>query len=416
MSTPDQAALRARVLALETREEIAQEMRRVGVHPAGIDLMAGKARLRVVKLRRLPIKAAHILKQEMLGDGGDAALSWRVFDFEHQATDVLVMGTEAQLALTCEKLRAEPFGLPRVADEIERALRAFDAAPRGELRSRPALRLGEKTLVMGIINVTPDSFSGDGLAADGAAAVDLGAAMVEQGADLLDVGGESTRPGAEPVSLEEECARVLPVIESLAKRAPAPISVDTMKAEVARRALQAGASIVNDISGLRGDPEIAAVAAAAGAPLVVMHMKGTPRDMQRDPRYENLMDEIADYLAEGVETAVRAGVPRQQVIVDPGIGFGKTMEHNFEILRRLRELRSLGQPLLIGTSRKSFIGKALDLPPDQRVEGTAATVALAIAHGADLIRVHDVREMSRVARICDAILRRPSQEFPTAQR
>ena len=402
---PEEATPRARVLAVETRSEIAEEMRRIGVHPTGVELMAGKARTRVVKLRGLPLQAAHILKQEMLGDGGDAAVSWQVFDFAQESTDALVMGTEAQLAHTCRKLRDEPFGLPRVADEIERALRAFDAPCGGALRCRGhALPLGEKTLVMGIVNVTPDSFSGDGLAGDPSAAIERGAAMVQQGADLLDVGGESTRPGAEAVSAEDECARVLPVIEALAQRVEAPISVDTAKAEVARRALAAGASMVNDVSGLRGDPDLAPVAASAGAALVAMHMKGTPRDMQRDPRYENLMDEIAEYLAESVEIAAAAGVPRDRVVVDPGIGFGKTVEHNLEILRRLRELRSLGQPVLIGTSRKSLIGKVLDLPADQRLEGTAATVALAIAHGADIVRVHDVREMSRVARMCDAIV------------
>lgn len=407
----------ARVLALDTRQEIAREMGRIGVHPAGVELMAGKARVRVVKLRGLPLQAAHILKQEMLGDGGDAAVSWQVFDFAQETTDALVMGTEAQLAHTCQKLRSEPFGLPQVADEIEAALRAFDAPHSGELRCRGRnLALGQKTLLMGIINVTPDSFSGDGLAGDAGAAVAQGVEMVQEGADLLDVGGESTRPGAEPVSEEAECERVVPVIEGLAGQVSVPISVDTTKAEVARRALEAGAGMVNDVSGLRGDPGLAAVAAELGAPVVVMHMKGTPRDMQQDPRYENLMDEIAEHLEAGVAKAVEAGVPRDQVVVDPGIGFGKTLEHNFEILRRLRELRSLGQPVLIGTSRKSLIGRVLDLPPEQRLEGTAATVALAIANGADMIRVHEVREMSRVARMCDAILRPapngPSRSLP----
>ena len=258
---------------------------------------------------------------------------------------------------------------------------------------------------MGILNVTPDSFSGDGLAGDVEKAVARARAMVAEGADLLDVGGESTRPGAEPVPVAEEIARVVPVISRLAREVEAPISIDTYKSEVARAALEHGAGMVNDISGLRADPRMAAVCAAAHVPVVVMHMKGAPRDMQDSPRYANLMQEIGDYLREGVAIAERAGISRSQVVVDPGIGFGKTLEHNLEILRRLPDLKALGQPLLVGPSRKSFIGRVLDLPAEERLEGTAAAVALAIAGGADIVRVHDVRAMVRVARMTDAVVR-----------
>jgi len=286
------------------------------------------------------------------------------------------------------------------------ALEAYLVPPVRVLRCRGReIALGERTIVMGILNLTPDSFSGDGLAGNVSLAVERARQMVEDGAHVLDVGGESTRPGAEPVGLEEELARVLPVIERLTAELDVPVSIDTYKSAVAREALARGAAIVNDISGLHADEDMAKTAADAGAAVIVMHIQGTPRDMQANPRYADVIGEISDYLAEGIARAEAAGIARDQIVVDPGIGFGKKLEHNLEILRRLREFRSLGCPVLVGTSRKSMIGAILDLPPDQRVEGTAATVALAIAAGADMVRVHDVKEMARVARVADAIVR-----------
>jgi len=270
---------------------------------------------------------------------------------------------------------------------------------------RYRLPLGRRTLIMGIVNVTPDSFSGDGLHRQVAAAVEQGRRFVQEGADILDVGGESTRPGAVPVSREEELARVIPVIERLAGEISIPISVDTYKPEVAEAALAAGACIVNDITGLQGDPRMAGVAARAGAAAVAMHMRGTPQNMQDNPVYSDLIGEISSFLAHSVEVATRAGLRRDQIVLDPGIGFGKTLEHNLELLRRLGEFAELGQPILIGVSRKGFIGRILGLPPSERVEGTAAAVALSIARGADIVRVHDVREMARVAKVADAIVR-----------
>jgi len=258
---------------------------------------------------------------------------------------------------------------------------------------------------MGVINVTPDSFSGDGLGPDVEAAVAQGERFAAQGVDILDIGGESTRPGAEPVPVEEEIARVVPVIEQLAKRVRVPLSIDTYHAATARAALEAGAHLVNDITGLRGDPKMAAVVAQFDVPVVIMHIQGTPRTMQQNPTYEDVIADIRRYWEEGIDLAVRAGINPEKIIVDPGIGFGKTVGHNLEILRRLRELTALGRPILVGTSRKSFIGKVLDLPVDQRLEGTAASVALAIANGADLVRVHDIPAMIRVARMADAIVR-----------
>ena len=254
---------------------------------------------------------------------------------------------------------------------------------------------GSRTYVMGIINTTPDSFSGDGVGTDQDRAVEQGLRMVREGADMLDVGGESTRPGHQPVSVNEEVTRTEAVVGRLAREATVPISIDTYKLEVAEAAVAAGATIVNDIWGLTRSPALATLAAAHDCALVVMHNQdGT--EYQTD-----LMKEIKRFLRVAVDHAIQAGVPRARVLIDPGIGFGKTGKQNWIVMRRLAELRELGQPILIGTSRKSFIGKELDLPVDKRVEGTAATVTAGILRGADVVRVHDVREMSLVARVAD---------------
>ena len=258
---------------------------------------------------------------------------------------------------------------------------------------------GRRTYAMGIINVTPDSFSGDGLGSDVRAIGDLAVRFREEGADFLDVGAESTRPGSTPVTADEELARLLPALEAILSRVGLPVSVDTSKAQVARRAIEAGAIIINDVWGLKADPEIANVAAQTGAPLVLMHNQSTRR-------YRDLLTDILASLSNSVELARGAGIPDENIILDPGIGFGKTADHNLDILNRLNEFKALGYPLLVGTSRKSTIGLVLDLPPDQRMEGTAATVALSIAGGADIVRVHDVKEMVRVCRMTDAVVRR----------
>jgi len=281
---------------------------------------------------------------------------------------------------------------------------------------------GRQTYLMGILNVTPDSFSGDGLIKEGedwiAAAVAQAQAQVAEGAHILDVGGESTRPGSRPTSAEEELRRVLPVIRALASGANAvnvPISIDTYKAEVARQAVTAGASIVNDVWGLRMDPDVARVVAGTGVALILMHNRSKPKDAVQEAQlggryigvaYKDLLGDIINELRESVEMALAAGVPPEKIIVDPGIGFGKTVEQNLELLDRLGELKALGYPILAGPSRKSFVGYTLNLPPDQRLEGTAAAVALAIDRGADIVRVHDVAAMTRVARFADAVVRR----------
>ena len=260
------------------------------------------------------------------------------------------------------------------------------------------LTWGVRTYVMGIINVTPDSFSGDGLGGDVSAVVEQALRFQEEGADILDIGAESTRPGHDKVSLDDELARLMPALEAVAGKVSLPISVDTYKAAVARRAVDAGAVIINDIWGLKAEPELAKVAADTGAGLVLMHN-------QKGARYQDLIPDIVSSLQDSVNTAIDAGVPQENIIVDPGIGFGKTPDHNLEVLAGLEALKAVGCPILVGTSRKSTLGLLLDLPADQAVEATAATVSLAIAGGADLVRVHDVKEMVRVCRVTDAVVR-----------
>jgi dihydropteroate synthase len=293
---------------------------------------------------------------------------------------------------------------------------------------------GERTYLMGILNLTPDSFSGDGLIAASTPAprstgewvreaVDQARRFVAAGVDILDVGGESTRPGAAQVSVEDELERVLPVIRLLAEEFDTPISIDTYKAQVAEAALRAGAQLVNDVWGLHADPGLAEVVARFDAPLILMHNRSSWAHAEIKERlggryvgipYQDLLEDIRAELLESVALALAAGIPANHLILDPGIGFGKSVEQNLELLDRLGEIRALGYPVLLGPSRKSFIGYTLDLPPDQRLEGTAAAVAIGIARGADIVRVHDVEFMARVARMADAIVRRapPGQARP----
>jgi dihydropteroate synthase len=262
---------------------------------------------------------------------------------------------------------------------------------------------------MGVLNVTPDSFSDGGAHFDPARAIERAWRIADEGADLIDIGGESTRPGAEPVSAESEASRVMPIITGLGSRYPIPISIDTSKGAVARQALVAGADLVNDVSGL-SDPSLAAAAAEFGAPLVVSHIRGTPRTMQADPRYDDPMAEVAAELLAAVSIALREGVASEAILLDPGVGFGKTFENNLEIIRRLPEIAGLGHPVLVGVSRKSFIGQILDRPAGERIEGSLAAGAAALAGGAAMLRVHDVAETRRFFAVWDALFHRGPSE------
>ena len=395
-------AFGARFLTVESAADAERELRRIGVDPGGISSMVSKMETRCIHLSRLQCRQANILKQEMLSLGGDAAVARGTVACGIPSTDVILIGTVKQLTLLCRKLSAQPFDLPRLSHELSGLLRHTGSGVAFWSTSRRKLNLS-RPLIMGILNVTPDSFSGGERYLDPRRAVERALEMLDEGADIIDIGGESTRPGAPAVSAEEEAARIVPVIAGLAGQTSCVVSVDTWKSRVARAAIDAGAEIINDISGLRFDGELASVAANAKAGIVLMHTRGLPETMQRDTTYTDLIFEVCQGLRESVATAESAGIERQRIAIDPGIGFAKNCDGNLEILRRLPEFRSLGLPVLVGTSRKAFIGTITGRPVEERTFGTAATVALSIANGATIVRVHDVAAMRDVVMMARAI-------------
>jgi dihydropteroate synthase len=397
----------AQVVLLRDLDDVRRVMTRGRVSAEGIHLMSNKALFRVVRVRGLDVRAANILKQEMLSRGGEVATSREVYMLGPGEADCLIMGTVTQFERLLPKLRQQPFGLRALAASIEAALRNYDL----RLPLGPAgLDLSAAPLLMGVLNVTPDSFSDGDSHADLEATVSVARTMVEEGASLVDVGGESTRPGAAPVSLEEELRRVIPVVRALASEAPQRVSVDTYKATVAAKALEAGAYMINDISGLRMDPGMLDVVRDADCPLILMHMQGEPRNMQEKPHYGDVVEEVYAFFVERLNWAVDHGVREENLLIDPGIGFGKTMQHNLEILRNLAAFRSLGRPVVVGTSRKRFLGEITGVAEPARRDGaTAATTVLAAREGAHILRVHRVGVNAEAARVARAVFPWPSQ-------
>jgi len=391
-------------LGIETYPQAREELKRIGVDPRAWEILAQKALHLVVKVEKVSLPAANILKQEMLGLGGDAALARGVITGEAKSSDLLLLGNLRQLDKLSEKLSHQPFGLDGLAQDLKGTIEQYKEE-KGYLLDcgGKVLDLSRRPHIMGVLNVTPDSFSDGGRYLDPQLALRRTEQLIEEGADIIDIGGESTRPGADPISLSEELGRVLPVVEGLSSTEGVIISVDTYKSQVAQRAIDAGAHLINEPSGLRFDSQMAQVIARAGAGLVIMHIKGKPKDMQVNPQYDDLMGEIYSWLDQGAQLALQAAVARERIVVDPGLGFGKRPQDNLVILRRLDELKGLGYPILIGPSRKSFIGEVLGLPVEDRLEGTAAAVALGVAKGAKILRVHDVKELGRVARMAYAI-------------
>jgi dihydropteroate synthase len=394
-----------RLVRVEDHADAVRLLKELGADRGGVAIMSRKMRFLVVEVENVKPGAAHILKQVMLSKGGECATPREVFLTEDPVR-VIMMGTVSQYQKAIKNLSAQPFGLGALSDELAVFLgRALTGS--GETRFMRAgdheLVFGGRTLLMGVLNTTPDSFSDGGRYDSREKAVARALEMAGAGADIIDIGGESTRPGAEPLSEEEEIGRTVPVIETVAGETGVPISIDTYKSNVARRALEAGASMVNDISGLRFDPGMIGLLAETGAPVVIMHMQGTPRNMQEDPEYRDVVSDIVMFLRDRMKAAVDGGVDPGVIMVDPGIGFGKTAEHNLEIMRRLEEFKCIDCPLLVGTSRKSFIGKVLGRPADERIMGTAATVSFAISRGVDVVRVHDVEEMTDVVRMADSM-------------
>lgn len=413
-----------RIVEFKHSEELEKLMRDIKVDEYGIRIMMPKAMTYAIKLNGISHIAANILKQEMLSLGADLAIAKDAITGSAKKTDCLLIANLSQLRILHGKLAFQPFGLAKLAQDISGAVNNYQKGNFILNLGRHQLKLKEgRPVLMGIINLTPDSFSGDGfyqqsafsrrlstfkkknfwLKADSCKMIaDYAEKLVHEGAEIIDIGGESSRPGAKPVPLKEELSRTIPAIKALSKQVKVPLSIDTYKTEVARQALDHGASIVNNILGLK-DIRMAKLIVKYKAGIVIMHMKGKPSTMQNYARYSSLMDEILKYFNKSVDFALSCGITKEQVIIDPGIGFAKTLEHNLEILKRLKELKIIGQPILVGPSRKSFIGKILDAGIDQRLAGTLSACVLASQNGANILRAHDVGEVRLAVKVSERI-------------
>lgn len=390
----------ARVVRFGYPEEASAWLQRMGCDPVGIAIMTPKALFRTISVNNVPTKAANLLKQTFLAKGAEVAVTRGTADLSVERTEVLICGTMKHYRLALSQLRQQPWGLPDLASAIEKALMndGNDQRRRYEIKGKTLAIGPEHTLVMGILNLTPDSFSDGGRHNAMEMAVERAVELVADGADILDVGAESTRPyGSVKVSAEEEMNRLLPVLERILAAVDVPVSIDTYKSEVADSALRMGAHILNDIWGLQQDPAMAKVAAAYEVPVVVMHNRSSLKSNQ------DIMSEISEYFTRSVEIGMQAGIAENRFIIDPGIGFGKNSSQNLEVLGRLSELKALGYPILVGTSRKRFIGDILGLPVGERAEGTGATVVHSILNGASIVRVHDVKMVKRMTRMTDAL-------------
>ena len=386
---------------IHNQEEAKKFLAEIDIDPRAFAYMVPKAVFHCIKLKHIQCRAANIIKQEMLSKGGEAAVKKDTL-LGQGHTDVLLMGTLKHYRLLIKKLKVQPLGLRELADEIQAILNNLEPARQTmQLANGGTLEFGQKTLVMGILNVTPDSFSDGGKFYDKEIAIKHALEMLEQGADIIDIGGASSRPDSEMADEAEEIRRVLPVVERLA-REKTIISIDTFRAGVARACLEKGAHIINDIGRLQLDPDLLGVLVKHQAPVILMHNR---MQFRAGEPYNDLVADICEELEESIEQAVKAGLSADKIIIDPGVGFGKTPEENLAIINRLREFRSLGKPVLLGVSRKSFIGKTLGLEVDERLEASLAAAVMGIINGADIVRVHDVTATKRAALITDAALR-----------
>ena len=391
-----------RCLHITNASEAIHQMKKMGVDPTGVRLMEGKTLHFNLKVEGIEPRTANLLKQEMLALGGDVAVDGRGLDCSTEKTDALLMGTQKHFEKLILKLEQYPTLNP-LGQSVKQTLKNISKTQYAIRCRKRTLTLGKRTLLMGVLNVTPDSFSDGGLFFDKEKAISHGLRLVEEGADIIDIGGESTKPGSKPLELEEELRRVIPVIKSISAEVDVPISIDTYKSTVAQKAIEAGAEIINDISGLNFDPSLAKVASKEDTPLVLMHIRGTPETMQKNVHYDSLFSEILQYLKDSIQRAESAGLDPRQIIVDPGIGFGKTVEDNLLIIKNLHEFRILGKPILLGTSRKSFIGKILNAEVGERMEGTLSSITVGVLNGANIIRCHDALQAKRAIAVADAI-------------
>lgn len=388
------------VTLIRNQQEGRRVLEEIGVDPGAYPYLLPKSNFYCIKLKDIPFRGANIIKQEMLSKGGEAAIPRQALSGEGSG-DVLLMGTLKHYRLLIRKLKVQPFGLKKVAAEIENILAALEARQQTiELPHGKSLKLGERTLIMGILNVTPDSFSDGGKYLNPDQAVKRAREMIDEGADIIDIGAASSRPDSVMAGEEEEIQRLLPVMDTLAVE-DIIISIDTFRGEVARAALENGAHIINDIGSLQLDSELLPVLVEKQAPVILMHNR---MQIRAGEPYQDLIADIITELEYAIKQAVDAGLPDEKIIIDPGIGFGKTLEGNRLLLKRLADFRSLGKPILIGASRKSFIGQTLGLEVNERLEGSLAAVAIAIMNGADIVRVHDVKASKRLASMTDAVM------------
>ncbi|MFH1191808.1 MAG: dihydropteroate synthase [Candidatus Omnitrophota bacterium] len=382
-------------------------MREIGVDSYGAKIMLPKSSAFLIRLEAINNIAANILKQEMLSLGADAAIARGALTGKTKKTDILLIGQSTQFAALVNKLKIQPFGLKKLAGELDENVKNFTKEDFILSLRDGFLDLSKKTQIMGIINLTPDSFSQDGLYRHFShnypdLALKKARALVADGANIIDLGGQSSRPGAKNINVKEELRRTLAVVTLLAKKIKVPISIDTVKPEVAQAALGAGAQIINDISGLR-DKRMIKVAAKYNAAVVIMHMLGSPANMQKKIVYRSLIDDIALYLKRSIDAAQAGGIKPDKIIIDPGIGFGKTPVHNFEIIKHLADFKLLGKPMLIGTSRKSFMAQILGSDSQSLTNGSLATCVMAAERGAHIVRVHDVKAVSQSLKIAEAV-------------
>lgn len=395
-----------RIVQVDNTKDLGRLMKEIGVDPYGIKIMAPKATTHLIKLKKLSCVCANIIKQELLSLGADAAISRDAITAKSKFTDCLLIANSSQYKNLTKKLSIQPFGLSQLSQQISAALKDYSKEEFVLDLAKHKLKLSPlSTKIMAIVNVTSDSFSGDGILNKNLRKdqiIDLVKNLIADGADIIDVGGESSRPNAKPISKSEEIKRVIPIIKLITKNFNIPVSIDTYKPEVAKAALDNGASIVNSIAGLR-DIALAKIIARYKACVVIMHMRGNPQNMQKNISYVNLIDDIIKYLSDSTEKALSFGIKKEKIIIDPGIGFGKTLEHNLDILSNLKDFKTLGMPILIGTSRKSFIGEILGNKTFDRLYGTLASCVRASQNGAHILRAHDVKAVKEAIKISNKI-------------
>lgn len=394
-----------RVLQIRSKKEGIAEFEKVGSTAAGNKIMINKAFPLSIKIKQVNPVAANILKQEMLARDGDVITSRSILSEKRAKTDIIIQGTRKSITSLVKKIRSQQFGLGDLSGDLSGHLKKMDKACKEKdlIIADKKFEPGKEVVIMGILNVTRDSFYDGGQYYDREKALARARSLAEEGAHIIDVGGMSTRPGSLPVGKEEEMERTIPVIENISRDHDILISIDTYRPEVAAEAIKAGAHIVNDISGLGMDESMAGVIAKSNVSVVLMHIKGTPENMQDDPRYQDVIEEIYQYFEDKTKTAISSGIGPEKIILDPGIGFGKRPEHNLEIISKLREFKMLGFPILVGASRKSFIGEVLGLPVGERLEGSLSVAVWSMINGADILRVHDVKETMRAVKMAQKI-------------